>query len=156
MTTQHDHSRYLDQQDDAHAFWEQRIRASRWMIVKTFCLGILAGSLGWLGEGWLAKAAPLFPFISQNYGLWQACYLLALLLIFVLWSAAMLQKMNLLQNSKQGLRMQMRIDEQNARREERARVNREREERLRKEREDMTITPTFFKNSANRSKKFDY
>jgi heme exporter protein D len=157
MTTQHEHSRYLDQPDDPQSFWEKRIRASRWMIAKTFMLGVLAATLGVLGQGWLEDAAPLFPFISQNYGLWQAGYLLSLLVTFLLWSAAMLQKVGLLQNSKQGLNTQVRIDQHNARREERISAERERREQLRKEREDMTITPTYFKNTVTpRSKKFDY
>ncbi|TFW21546.1 hypothetical protein [Duganella callida] len=156
MTTQHDHSRYLDQSDDPQAFWAQRISACRWMIARTFALGAFAAGLGVAGQGFLEQAAPLFPFISQNYGLWQASYLLSLLLIFLLWSAAMLQKISLLQNSKQGLKTQQRIDEQNARREERARENRERREQLRKDRDALTITPSFFKNTEARSKKFDY
>ncbi|NYE62027.1 heme exporter protein D [Duganella sp. 1224] len=154
MTTPYDHTPYLDQAtEDPHAFWESRIRASRWMIVKTFCLGVLAAVLGVLGQGWLEHAAPIFPFISQNYGLWQAGYLLSLVLVFLLWAAAMLQKVGLLQNSKQGLKTQQRIDEQNARIEERRRANRERREAVRKEREEHSI---YFKASGGTSKKFDY
>jgi len=152
MTTQFNHTNYLDQQDDPLHFWEQRIKASRWMIVKTLGLGTLAAALGILGQGWLEEAAPLFPFISQNYGAWQAGYLLSLVLIFVLWAAAMLQKIGLLQNSKQGRSMQQRIDEQNERRAERERAARERREQERKERE---VAPSFFKSSA-KSNKFDY
>lgn len=152
MTTAHDHSPYLDQLDDPHAFWEQRIRASRWMIAKTFGLGAIAAPLGVLGQGWLEQAAPIFPFISQNYGLWQTAYVLSLVVIFLLWAAAMRQKLGLLQNSKQGLAMQQRIDAQNARIEERRQANRERREAVRKEREEHTI---YFKASGA-SKKFDY
>jgi C4-dicarboxylate-specific signal transduction histidine kinase len=156
MTTLHDHTPYLDQlHDDPHSFWNSRIRACRWMIVKTFCLGALAATLGVLGQGWLEKAAPIFPFISQNYGLWQTAYLLALVLVFLLWAFAMRQKMGLLENSRQGLKTQLRIDEQNARIEERRRANRERREQVRQEREEHTI---YFKatGGTNRSKKFDY
>jgi heme exporter protein D len=153
MTTEHDHIPYLDQlHDDPHSFWTSRIRACRWMIAKTFCLGALAAVLGVLGQGWLEKAAPIFPFISQNYGLWQSAYLLSLILVFLLWAAAMRQKAGLLQNSKQGLKTQQRIDEQNARIEERRRANRERREQVRQEREEHTI---YFK-ATGRSKKFDY
>jgi hypothetical protein len=102
MTTEIDHTPYLDMQDDPLHFWQQRIKASRWMIVKTIALGTLAAVLGVLGQGWLEDAAPLFPFISQNYGVWQAGYLLSLIVIFLLWAAAMLQKIGLLQNSKPG------------------------------------------------------
>lgn len=153
MTTQHDHSLYIDQQaDDPHAFWESRIKASRWMIAKTFALGALAAALGVLGQGWLEDGAPLLPIISQNYGLWQTIYVLALLLIFLLWAAAMRQKISLLHNSKQGLAMQYRIDEQNARREERARATRERREQLREERAKHTI----YHKAGGRGNKFDY
>lgn len=156
MTTQFDHNTYLDRHDDPMHFWEQRIKASRWMIVKTFALGVLAAVLAVFGQGWLEHAAPLFPFISQNYGLWQAGYLLSLVVIFLLWSAAMLQKMGLLQNSKQGRDKQLRIDEQNERRLEREQAARERREQERKDREAVTITPSFFKANPTRSSKFDY
>lgn len=156
MTTPHDHTPYLDQlTDDPHSFWGSRIKACRWMIAKTSCLGVLAAGLGILGQGWLEKAAPIFPFISQNYGLWQSAYLLSLILVFLLWAFAMRQKFGLLHNSKQGLKTQRRIDEQNARIEERRRANSERREAVRKEREEHTI---YFKasNGATTSKKFDY
>jgi heme exporter protein D len=156
MTTEHNHTPYLDQlHDDPHAFWTSRIRASRWMIFKTFCLGALAAALGVLGQGWLEKAAPIFPFISQNYGIWQSAYLLSLILVFLLWAFAIRQKMGLLHNSKQGLKTQQRIDEHNARVEERRRANRERREQVHREREEHTI---YFKASggAKPSKKFDY
>lgn len=153
MTTQHDHTPYLDQlNDDPHTFWESRIRACRWMIVKTLALGALAAVLGALGQRWLEHGAPLLPIISQNYGLWQTVYAAALLVIFLLWAAALRQKLGLLQNSKQGLATQYRIDEQNARREERMRANRERREAVRVEREEHTI----FHKAGGRSTKFDY
>ena len=156
MTTQHDHSLYLDQLDDPLAFWEQRIRASRWLIAKTAILGTLAAVLGVLGQGWLESAAPLFPIISQNYGAWQAAYLAALLATFLLWAAAMLQKVNLLQNSRQGRDMQLRIDEHKqraAQKKEEARLRRE-ERRKEMEQERIAPPPAFVKNA--RSNKFDY
>jgi hypothetical protein len=153
MTTDHDHTPYLDQlHDDPHTFWASRIRASRWMIAKTLGLGAIAAALGILGQGWLEKAAPIFPFISQNYGLWQSGYLLSLVLVFLLWAFAMRQKMGLLHNSKQGLKTQRRIDQQNARIEERRQANKQRREQVRQEREEHTI---YFK-ATGRSKKFDY
>ncbi|MRW92479.1 hypothetical protein GJ699_20990 [Duganella sp. FT80W] len=153
MTTPHDHTPYLDQLDDPHAFWEQRIKACRWMIAKTLGLGAIAAALGVLGQGWLEHAAPLLPIISQNYGIWQTAYVLSLILIFLVWAAAMRQKMGLLENSKQGLAMQNRIDEHNARIEERRRATRERREELAKEREERSI---YHKASGGRSNKFDY
>lgn len=154
MTTEHDHTPYLDQlPDDPQTFWESRIRASRWMIAKTFCLGVLAATLGVLGQGWLETAAPILPFISQNYGIWQTAYLLSLVLVFLLWAFAMRQKMALLDNSKQGLKTQRRIDAHNARVEEQRRENRERREKVHREREEHTI---YFKATGSRSKKFEY
>ena len=132
-------------------FWEQRIKASRWLITKTTALGASAAVLGVLGQGWLEHAAPLFPFISQNYGIWQAGYLLSLLIIFVVWAAAMRQKFGLLENSKKGFQVQLRIDEQNERRAQRAREARERRQKLEEDRD-----PVLFFKSASRSKKFDY
>lgn len=137
--------------DAALEFWQQRIKASRWLITKTVALGACATVLGILGQGWLEHAAPLFPFISQNYGIWQAVYLLSLLIIFFIWAAAMRQKMGLLENSKQGFQVQLRIDEQNERRAQRAREARERRQKLEKDRD-----PVLFFKSATRSKKFDY
>jgi hypothetical protein len=112
----------------------------------------VGGRAGRLGQGWLEDGAPLLPIISQNYGLWQTIYVLALIVIFLLWAAAMRQKIGLLHNSKQGLAMQYRIDEQNARREERARAIRERREQLREERAEHTI----YHKAGGRSTKFDY
>jgi heme exporter protein D len=154
MTTQYNHNSYLDRQDDPMQFWEQRIKASRWMIVKTFALGALAAGLAVLAQGWLEQAAPLFPFISQNYGIWQAGYLLSLVVIFLLWAAAMLQKLGLLQNSKQGRAKQLRIDDQNERRLERVAAARARREQELAARETV-VKQAYFKVSA-RSKKFDY
>jgi hypothetical protein len=133
------------------AFWEQRIRASRWLITKTMGLGASAAVLGVLGEGWLQDAAPLFPIISQNYGIWQTGYLLALLIIFFIWAFAMRQRLGLLANSKHGFQVQLRIAEYNARRAEQARVAKERRDKLKEERD-----PLLFFKRATRSKKFDY
>ncbi|MCU6496353.1 hypothetical protein LPN04_00940 [Rugamonas sp. A1-17] len=141
-----------DQQEDLQQFWNQRVKASRWLIVKTLTLGLLAAVCGVLGQGWLEDASPLFPIISQNYGLWQAGYLLALLVVFLIWSAAMLQKFSLLRNSKQGRDMQRRIDEHNERIAQKKLEAKQRREQERLERE---TAPSFFKSSA-RSSKFDY
>jgi hypothetical protein len=132
-------------------FWEQRIKASRWLITKTMALGASAAVLGVLGQGWLEDAAPLFPFISQNYGIWQAGYLLSLLIIFFIWAAAMRQKMGLLENSKKGFQVQLRIAEYNERRAQQAQEARERRQKLEEDRD-----PVLFFKSASRSKKFDY
>jgi hypothetical protein len=138
-------------QDAPLEFWEHRIKASRWLITKTLALGAFAAVLGVLGQGWLEDAAPLFPFISQNYGIWQTVYLLSLLIIFVIWAAAMRQKMGLLENSKKGFQVQLRIAEHNERRAQQAREARERRQKLEDDRD-----PVLFFKSATRSKKFDY
>jgi hypothetical protein len=138
-------------QDAPLHFWEQRIKASRWLITKTMGLGASAAVLGVLGQGWLEDAAPLFPFISQNYGMWQAGYLIALLIIFFIWAAAMRQKMGLLQNSKRGFQMQSRIAEHNERLAQKALEAKERRLKMEADRDPML----FFK-SATRGKKFDY
>ena len=142
----------IEQHEDPRQFWEQRVKASRWLIAKTSMWGALAAVFGVLGQGWLEDASPILPFISQNYGIWQAGYLLALLVIFLLWAAAMLQKMGLLQNSKQGRAMQQRIDEHNERIAQQKLEAKQRREQELKEKE---ISPSFFKNQA-RSTKFDY
>ncbi|WP_332852830.1 hypothetical protein [Duganella sp. S19_KUP01_CR8] len=141
-----------DPHEDLRHFWSQRVKASRWLIVKTSALGVLAAICGVLGQGWLEDASPLFPIISQNYGAWQAGYLLALLVIFLLWAAAMLQKFSLLRNSKQGRDMQQRIDEHNERI---AQKKLEAKERREQEQKDREAAPSFFKTSP-RSNKFDY
>ena len=138
-------------QDAPLEFWERRIKACRWLITKTVALGACAAVLGVLGQGWLEHAAPLFPFISQNYGIWQAVYLLSLLIIFFIWAAAMRQKMGLLENSKKGFKVQLRIAEYNERRAQQAREVRERRQKLEQDRDPVR----FFKR-ATRSKKFDY
>ena len=138
-------------QDAPLEFWEQRIKASRWLITKTMALGAAAAVLGVLGQGWLEDAAPLFPIISQNYGIWQSGYLLALLIIFLIWAAAMRQKLGLLENSKKGFEVRLRIAEYNERRAQQAQEARERRQKLEDERDPVS----FFK-SATRSKKFDY
>ena len=155
-----------DSFDPAHhadplQFWEQRIKASRWMITKTMMLGGFAAVLGILGQGWLEQAAPIFPIISQNYGIWQLSYLLALILIFLIWALAMRQKMGLLENSKKGMRSQQRIDEHNARR---ARARAEARQRRAEQEQALAPMPTVLSRTRERSdsrkqersKKFDY
>ncbi|KQQ47439.1 hypothetical protein ASF61_01975 [Duganella sp. Leaf126] len=132
-------------------FWEDRVKATRWMLTKTVLLGVLAAVLAILGQGWLERAAPLLPIISQNYGIWQLCYLATLLLTFVIWALAMRQKMALLENSKRGMHTQQRIAQHNARRKQAAAEARQR----RAERERAQAREIAAKRGA-RSNKFDY
>jgi hypothetical protein len=140
---------------DLHAdplqFWEQRVKASRWMMTKTILLGAFAGVLGILGQGWLERAAPLLPIISQNYGVWQLSYLLALILIFLIWALAMRQKMALLENSKHGMHAQQRIAQHAARRKQAIAEARQR----RAEQEKIQQREAAAKR-GEASKKFDY
>lgn len=136
---------------DPLQFWEQRVKASRWMMTKTILLGAFAGVLGILGQRWLERAAPLLPIISQNYGVWQLSYLLALILIFLIWALAMRQKMALLENSKHGMHTQQRIAQHAARRKQAAAEARQR----RAEQEKIQQREAAAKR-GEASKKFDY
>lgn len=132
-------------------FWEQRVKASRWMMTKTILLGVFAAVLGALGQQWLERAAPLLPIISQNYGVWQLSYLLALILIFLIWALAMRQKMALLENSKHHMHTQQRIAQHTARRKQAAAEARQR----RAEQEKIQQREVAAKR-GQASKKFDY
>jgi hypothetical protein len=89
MTTQHDHSPYLDQLDDPQAFWEQRIKCQPLDDCQDHRLGVLA-ALGHLGrDGW--KTLPPSSHHQPELRAVAGHYLL-LLLIFLLWAAALLQK----------------------------------------------------------------
>jgi len=81
-------------------------------IAKTVGLGLAAGAAALYGQHSLSAARPIFPFIEQNFGLWQGAYLLTELVISVVWIAAMLQKTSRFQESLEQLRMQKRIDQQ--------------------------------------------
>ncbi|MET0267222.1 MAG: hypothetical protein ABW202_16605 [Duganella sp.] len=139
------------QHPDPLQFWQQRVKESRAMLTKTVLLGALAGVFGVLGQGWLEQAAPLLPIISQNYGVWQLSYMVALIVIFLIWAAAMRQKMGLLENSQKGLRAQLRISEHNARRKQAAAEIRQR--RLEQEEARQRELAA---RSGQRSSKFDY
>lgn len=142
---------------DPLQFWEQRIKASRWMITKTVVLGVFAGVMAVLGQGWLEHAAPLLPIISQNYSVWQLCYLLGLILIFVIWALAMRQKMALLENSKRGMHTQQRIAQHNARRQQAAEdIRKRRAEREKSLALELELALAAKRGSKSKSNKFDY
>lgn len=136
---------------DPLQFWELRVKASRWMMTKTILLGVFAGVLGILGQGWLERAAPLLPIISQNYGVWQLSYLLALILIFLIWALAMRQKMALLENSKHHMHTQQRIAQHTARRKQAAA-----EVRQRRAEQEQTRQREAAAKRGEASKKFEY
>ena len=151
MTTQ-DLDQDIEYADDPLEFWDQRIKASRWMIAKTMALGLAAAGVAVLGQGWLEDASPFFPVIKQNYGIWQGGYVLALIAVFLLWAAAMQQKLGFLHNSRLGRQNQLLIIEQAERRAQRAQAAKERQ--LQKEAEPVSAI-SYFKAKA-RSNKFDY
>jgi len=114
-------------------------------IAKTVGLGLAAGAAALYGQHSLSAARPIFPFIEQNFGLWQGAYLLTELVISVVWIAAMVQKTNRFQESLQQLRRQKIIDQQ---REALAQKN--------KARRIADLAEKRFVPKATRSSKFDY
>jgi hypothetical protein len=136
---------------------EQRLTAVGWHIAGTITMGVLAAGLAVFGENCLAEARPIFPLIDQNYGLWQAGYLGVLLLMFIGWAAAVLQRISIYQDCRHHIRMQKQLDELRERRALKAQQDKEAREAAReaarKAREE--IKPRFQSRGA-RSTKFDY
>ncbi|HEU4844947.1 MAG TPA: hypothetical protein VFT05_11845 [Burkholderiaceae bacterium] len=127
------------------------MKTCSWHIAATLGLGVLAVPLALFGQDSLERARPFFPVIDQNYGSWQAGYLLALLVLGLVWAAAMRQKINHFQTCLHNLRTQRRIDEHRqlrARQAEEARLARA------AARAEQTAPPLFRHNA--RSTKFDY
>jgi len=141
-----------DTSSDTLAYWDERVTACHWLIAKTAVWGGLAAISAVLGQGWLEDARPIFPFIQQNYGVWQAGYLLALALVFVLWAAAMQQKITILHNSKVARAAQQRIVDFNARQAQRRLEAQQRREQALREKQALTAKP----QQEVRSNKFDF
>lgn len=141
-----------------HSDLKDRLNASGWLIFRTVLLGAVAAGVATYGEHALTESRPIFPLIDQNFGLWQASYALAVLLVGVTWLLAMRQKIGLYQNTLHHLKMQRIIEEQRARRAQREEEMRAAREARRKElearREAASTTPFMRKNG--RSSKFDY
>lgn len=126
----------------------ERMKTCGWHIAATLGLGLLAAPLAVYGEHCLAEAAPIFPLIQQNYGLWQSAYVGALIVIGLLWAAAMLQKIHAFQDNLAHIRTQQRILEQRAMRERAAQAPKQERE---------IIAPVLSPSMRNaRSNKFDY
>lgn len=117
-----------------------------WSIAKTAGLGLAAGALALFGQHSLSAARPIFPFIEQNFALWQGAYLLTELVIALVWAAAMLQKTNRFQESLKQLRMQQSIDRQREASAQRRAAARRAEK----------VKEKAFVPKATRSTKFDY
>ncbi|SFU79499.1 hypothetical protein [Pseudoduganella namucuonensis] len=135
---------------------EERLKATSWQIVTTVMWGVMAAALAIFGQHCLEQARPIFPMIDQNFGLWQNGYAVALLAFALAWLAALMQKLNLLLDCRDRLKVRQRIDEENARREQ-AREER-RAQRLQAAAaaaaEPEIVRPRRVK--AGRSTKFDY
>jgi hypothetical protein len=116
-----------------------------WSIVKTVALGIAAGAVALYGQHSLSAARPIFPFIEQNFGLWQSAYVVTELLMSLVWVAALLQKTNRFQESLKQLQMQKTIDEKKEVRAQQAVVRRAAQAEVKK-----------FVPKTARSTKFDY
>ena len=136
----------------------QRLTASGWHIARTIALGLVAAGLSVFGEECLAEARPIFPLIDQNYGLWQAAYVGVLLLMGLVWAAAVLQKIGIYQDCQRHIRMQKELDQVRERRALKAQQEREEREARRKAREEAQheLNPQRFLPRRTRSNKFDY
>jgi ABC-type multidrug transport system fused ATPase/permease subunit len=140
---------------ETQSLLDQRVQTTGWQIARTVVLGLLAACLSLFGQACLARARPLFPMIDQNFTAWQSGYSFALLVIGVVWVAAMLQKVNQFQDCLQNLRMQRRLDAQYA-------VRAQKAAEARRAREDATAAaqsaeapPARYDKNA-RSNKFNY
>jgi hypothetical protein len=137
---------------------DQRLTASGWHIARTIALGLAAAGLAVFGEECLAQARPIFPLIDQNYGLWQAAYVGVLLLMGLVWAAAVLQKVSIYQDCQRHIRMQKELEEIRERRALKAQQEREEREAKRKAREEALedFSQPRFQPRSRRSNKFDY
>jgi hypothetical protein len=134
---------------------DQRVQTTGWQIARTVVLGLLAASLSLFGQACLARARPLFPMIDQNFVAWQSGYSFALLVIGVVWVAAMLQKVNQFQDCLQSLRMQRRLDAQYAVRAQKAAEARRAKEEAIAATQAAEAPPARYDKNA-RSDKFNY
>ena len=89
----------------------QQASSCGWHIVKIIMLGIFAAAVALFGQHYLSGARPIFPFIDQNFGLWQTAYVIAELVMGLVWAAAVLQKVNLFQEALRRQRTQQTLDE---------------------------------------------
>lgn len=130
---------------------DQQLKTCGWHVAATLGLGLLAVPLALYGQDSLEAARPIFPVIDQNYGSWQAAYLLALLVLGLVWAAAMRQKINHFQTGLHNLRTQRRIDEH---RQLRARQAEEARQARAAARAEQASQPLF--RPSGRGGKFDY
>lgn len=125
----------------------QQASTCGWNIVKIIALGIMAGGAALFGQHSLSGARPIFPFIEQNFGLWQSAYVITELVIGLVWAAAVLQKINLFQEATKRLRMQQQLEEKKEVRAQKI---------LTAKRVEAAAEAKKFASKTARSTKFDY
>ncbi|MES2262976.1 MAG: hypothetical protein V4724_31005 [Pseudomonadota bacterium] len=138
----------MNNASDTQLLWEQHLATCGWHIAGTVALGVLAACLGLFGQHCLLQARPIFPLIDQNFALWQSGYVLILLVIGVVWTAAVLQKISYFQDCLQRIKLQRQLDERNEARARRA------EEEKREQQQAMAAAMPL--RHGGRSRKFDY
>lgn len=144
----------MNQVSDAQNFWNEQANTYGWHIVKTLALGLAAGVLGWFGDNSLFSARPILPMFNQNYGDWEGIYLLALLLIGLVWSLAVRRKIQQYLTCRENLQTQRRADadrERAARQAEERRLARAAAKAAEAERAAQLAAP-----KREKSSKFDY
>lgn len=135
---------------DTQLFLEERLKACGWQIAKTIGLGVLAAGFSLFGQDYLESARPLFTMIDQNFALWQTAYVLVLLVMGLLWAAALLQKINLRQDTKRHIRTHLQREAQKATRD--AKIQAARQARL----DAAAANEPPPRPKPGRSTKFDY
>lgn len=105
---------------DTQLYIEQHLKAAAWHILQTLALGLLAAGFALFGQECLEGARPLFPLIDQNFVLWQASYVLVLLVIGLIWFSVLLRNIHLRQDYKRHLRAHLQREEIKAEREAKA------------------------------------
>lgn len=134
---------------DTQLFLQERLKTCGWQIAKTVAMGIAAAGLAMFGQECLLRARPLFSLIDQNFSLWQTGYVLVLMVMGLLWAAALLQKINLLQDCQRHISMHRQRELQKAAREAKAMAARQEKQKQVTKEASPRVKPT-------RSTKFDY
>ncbi|WP_157201658.1 hypothetical protein [Massilia sp. Root418] len=142
---------------DTQALLDQRLKTTGWQIAQTVVLGLLAACLSLFGQVCLERARPIFPALDQNFAAWQSAYTLVLIVIGLVWLAAMLQRISFFQDCLERLRSQRRLDEQYAVRKQQAEEARQAKAAEKAAREaEAEAARAARLNKGARSTKFDY
>ncbi|KQW87386.1 hypothetical protein ASC94_28820 [Massilia sp. Root418] len=133
------------------------MKTTGWQIAQTVVLGLLAACLSLFGQVCLERARPIFPALDQNFAAWQSAYTLVLIVIGLVWLAAMLQRISFFQDCLERLRSQRRLDEQYAVRKQQAEEARQAKAAEKAAREaEAEAARAARLNKGARSTKFDY